>query len=386
METVNNAVNAASKMIWGEPTASADTTKQTTEPISGETGAGTLEEPYDKGNTDASIASDTTTTPNIGSTAPSSGTTASSEPSSTTTSKEPLSTLTNTESSSTAKTGPADASSKMLGDNIDPTSTTVPSTTSPSSTIEPSTTASPSSTIEPSTIASPSSITEPSTTASPSSTIQPSANDPATAAHSTTTEIGQEQQGADRPTEAPNTAQTEAVKEKSHLGEKSQRESDVKVTDENREELAAEGKLPTLPNDHSGEPMKMHTDTVKETSVGHDDPRTEIQKDRSASVSHEGGGQHGRAEGTGEQWVKSTGLAAEGGDFDATKPGAGKEANRILEEKGIKKDDHGKMATDDGSSPDLGSGSDDTPGKKESKMAKLKEKLHIRSKKSESDV
>lgn len=50
METVNNAVTAASKMIWGEP--AADTTKQTTEPISGETGAGTLSEPYDKGNTD----------------------------------------------------------------------------------------------------------------------------------------------------------------------------------------------------------------------------------------------------------------------------------------------------------------------------------------------
>lgn len=47
METVNNAVNAASKMIWGDTT-----TKQTTEPISGETGAGTVNEPYDKGNTD----------------------------------------------------------------------------------------------------------------------------------------------------------------------------------------------------------------------------------------------------------------------------------------------------------------------------------------------
>lgn len=44
------------------------------------------------------------------------------------------------------------------------------------------------------------------------------------------------------------------------------------------------------------------------------------------------------------------------------------------------------MTTEDGSTPDLGSGSDDTPGKKESKMAKLKEKLHIRSKKSEHDV
>lgn len=33
-------------------------------------------------------------------------------------------------------------------------------------------------------------------------------------------------------------------------------------------------------------------------------------------------------EGTGEKYVKSTGLAADGGDFDATKPGAGREADR----------------------------------------------------------
>lgn len=53
METVNNAVNAASKMIWGDTAAASDATeKQTTEPLSGETGAGTLSDPYDKGNTD----------------------------------------------------------------------------------------------------------------------------------------------------------------------------------------------------------------------------------------------------------------------------------------------------------------------------------------------
>lgn len=34
------------------------------------------------------------------------------------------------------------------------------------------------------------------------------------------------------------------------------------------------------------------------------------------------------SKGTGEQYVKTTGLAADGGDFDATKPGAGREADR----------------------------------------------------------
>ncbi|KAI1457075.1 hypothetical protein F4805DRAFT_429487 [Annulohypoxylon moriforme] len=42
-----------------------------------------------------------------------------------------------------------------------------------------------------------------------------------------------------------------------------------------------------------------------------------------------------KGEGTGEQYVKSSGLNADGGDFDATKPGAGREADRLMEEKGI---------------------------------------------------
>lgn len=37
-----------------------------------------------------------------------------------------------------------------------------------------------------------------------------------------------------------------------------------------------------------------------------------------------------KGEGTGEKYVKTTGLAADGGDFDAAKPGAGREADREL--------------------------------------------------------
>lgn len=36
----------------------------------------------------------------------------------------------------------------------------------------------------------------------------------------------------------------------------------------------------------------------------------------------------GRDQGTGEKYVKSTGVAADGGNFDATQPGAGREADR----------------------------------------------------------
>ncbi|RVD88522.1 uncharacterized protein DFL_002704 [Arthrobotrys flagrans] len=42
-----------------------------------------------------------------------------------------------------------------------------------------------------------------------------------------------------------------------------------------------------------------------------------------------------KGEGTGTKYEKSTGLAAEGGDFDATRPGAGREADRLMAEKGI---------------------------------------------------
>lgn len=36
----------------------------------------------------------------------------------------------------------------------------------------------------------------------------------------------------------------------------------------------------------------------------------------------------GAGQGTGEQWVKSSGFKADGGDFDASAPGAGREADR----------------------------------------------------------
>jgi len=125
--------------------------------------------------------------------------------------------------------------------------------------------------------------------------------------------------------------------------------------------------------------MHTHGNSAEKTETEGEsgDPRTEGKTERSKSVAHEGGGQHGKQEGTGEQWVKTSGVAADGGDFDATKPGAGREANRILEDKGIKKDDSGKMTTDDGSSPDLGGGDGGNDVKKESKIAKLKEKSHI---------
>jgi len=182
----------------------------------------------------------------------------------------------------------------------------------------------------------------------------------------------QKQQGADRPEDEPNAEQTEAVKGTKDAAEESAGSKPVHITsDQQREELAAKGELPHDPNDHSGEPMKMHAGGDPEKAV---EGETMKQKtDRSASVAQEGGGEHGKVKGTGEQWVKTTGIAAEGGDFDATKPGAGKEATRLMEQKGIKTEGN-KIDPD---VPAAGSDGPETEAEKTSKLAKLKDKLHI---------
>ncbi|KAI1133030.1 hypothetical protein F5Y10DRAFT_230000 [Nemania abortiva] len=96
------------------------------------------------------------------------------------------------------------------------------------------------------------------------------------------------------------------------------------------------------------------------TSVDNTDkPKDEIEE--SKEEKHE-------SKGTGEQYVKTTGLQADGGDFDATKPGAGREADRLMEEKGMHNPADPSSKGDDG-------GSSPTSGKK-SLGQKIKDKLH----------
>ncbi|KAK7403613.1 hypothetical protein QQX98_010625 [Neonectria punicea] len=71
------------------------------------------------------------------------------------------------------------------------------------------------------------------------------------------------------------------------------------------------------------------------------------------------------SEGTGQEYVKTTGFAADGGDFDATKPGAGREADRLLEEKG-------EHYNEGGDSHHHGSSGKDKPSLGE----RIKAKLH----------
>jgi hypothetical protein len=177
---------------------------------------------------------------------------------------------------------------------------------------------------------------------------------------------GQKQQGADRPLDTPSS---------------SAKEDDTEAILKTRD-----------PNDHSGEPMHMHTGKEKDT----------FEARRESKAGNPGGVEHGKEQGTGEEWVKTSGLHADGGDFDATKPGAGREADReskwkqtavslgrtlskadgvagILEQKGIHRDAKGAMDKHDAATTSTGSEHTDKEGKV-SKMEKIKEKLHIGSK------
>jgi len=74
METVNNVASAASKLIWGEQAQQQTTATNETggvEPISGEQGKGTVEEPFDKGN--ETTGNETTTSNETGGVEPISG-------------------------------------------------------------------------------------------------------------------------------------------------------------------------------------------------------------------------------------------------------------------------------------------------------------------------
>jgi hypothetical protein len=77
--------------------------------------------------------------------------------------------------------------------------------------------------------------------------------------------------------------------------------------------------LETMAMEHGGDAGNMTTDGQDSGGEGEGEGAGEdengVQK-----VSH--------GSGTGEQWIKSSGLKADGGNFDAAAPGAGKEADR----------------------------------------------------------
>jgi len=172
-----------------------------------------------------------------------------------------------------------------------------------------------------------------------SSTATPA--DPSSATQNT-----QKQQGADRPHAEPGSEEHDRIKETKQEAEEAAKVDTSGPGPKSLEERARESG-----GDISG---------GNKESSGEDGPQKES---------------HG--EGTGEKYVKSSGVKADGGDFDAGNPGAGKEADRLLEQKGI----HHTVGKPEPTPSEDKTGSPSGSGKegKEGKVSlkdKIKAKLH----------
>jgi len=116
---------------------------------------------------------------------------------------------------------------------------------------------------------------------------------------------------------------------------------------------------PTETPDDSSSPLTHHKSQPLVATLKHGEVGGSLPKDDNIE------------EGTGTKYERSTGLAAEGGDFDATRPGAGREADRLLDEEGVQ---HGAAMGKRGSASEGSSKGIHGLGEK------LKDKLHIGSK------
>jgi len=103
------------------------------------------------------------------------------------------------------------------------------------------------------------------------------------------------------------------------------------------------------------------------------EPEPESESSGDAAAGKDGDGE---GKGTGELYVKASGLAADGGDFDAAKPGAGREADRLMEENGIKREAGHDSKPSKLDSMSSGSGSKDD-NEKPSMKDRIKDKLHL---------
>ncbi|KAF4332944.1 hypothetical protein FBEOM_13251 [Fusarium beomiforme] len=79
-----------------------------------------------------------------------------------------------------------------------------------------------------------------------------------------------------------------------------------------------------------------------------------------------------------DEYIPATGFAADGGDFDASKPGAGREAERLMEQKGVHLGESGSSdySKTESHSSDKHHGSHDDKKDKPSIGERIKAKLH----------
>lgn len=135
---------------------------------------------------------------------------------------------------------------------------------------------------------------------------KPTSSENTTADPSSAPQNTQKQQGTDRPFDEPSSEEHDHIKET-----KKEAEDAAKV-------------------DTSGPGPKSLGEKARETGGTLDagSAAGKAEDGSKAGDDDDGPQKESHGEGTGEKYVKSSGMKADGGDFDAAKPGAAREADR----------------------------------------------------------
>ncbi|KAJ1337486.1 hypothetical protein MN608_00338 [Microdochium nivale] len=321
METVNAMASAAAKAVWGDSTAAK-------EPVSGKTGNTSAGEPYDAGNMDQFNTTTNGTTTN--------GTT--------TTGATTTGTTTNGTTTSAAKTSGTGTDfgtgSGSGSGSTDPVTSAVSDAKFANNT---------------------------GTAATADDTPEnPSTNQKLKDADASRGQ--QDTRDPEEPLTNPKSAPTEV----------NDRDTNDQTEDGINEEVKLDGPGPRpldeVAREHGGDAGNndVHEQHRRGSLVPPRDPNDTSEAPKSDAERQED-------KGDGTLYVKSSGLRADGGDFDATKPGAGREADRLMEAKGMHPNaDAKEIAKEDASSSPADEHHHAEAETKEKKKLsqRIKEKLH----------
>ncbi|OHW89937.1 hypothetical protein CSPAE12_11447 [Colletotrichum incanum] len=367
METINNITNAASKAIWG-------TNEANQEPVSGVKGNTNQGEPYDAGNIvkekKANVADANTA----------SGTTASASTSEPTTTTGLTTTVTpSTNTSSTEPTGTSATDDPLKHKSTPPTESTLTDRSRANEDLTPH-------------------KSTPPPTESTLTDRSRATEDLAPHKSSTTEDSPKQKEDIGKP-ELNNISPNSVPPADSAAGKTDTRHPADPATDPapkgqdvnnnasgpttGGDKLDGPGPRPLeiVAKERGGDAGNVKKDSAKGGLI-EDDSTSGLEdkkEDDPKAVS--------RSEGTGEKYIKTSGLAVDGGDFDATKPGAGREADRLLDEKDpahaaakaaakSSSDKTSDKSTDKTSEDRTHSPNAGTEKEKESLKDKIKAKLH----------
>jgi len=320
METVNNLASSASRAIWGDTTKNNETAG--TEPIAGETGNVAAGEPYDKGNEQISNNE--------------------------TGGREPIA----GEKGDVGKGEPFDKGN--LDSATEDTSTSLPTRSAPGNTPTTAPIRSEHETDKTGVTShhNPTSAISSDKPTSSNDTSGPGPTPSVGADPSSAQQPASKQQGGERPEEVPEQGSAEHER--------------IRETKREVEEAAGV--------DTSGPGPKSLEEKAREGGVG-GDSKVEGGSGARAGDGEDGPQKESHGEGTGEKYIKSSGMKADGGDFDAANAGAGKEADRLLETKGIQHSP-GAAPPKDEDTASSSKGSEKEGKEKVSLKDKIKAKLH----------